>query len=101
MPQAQAHDEVARKAGEGASTEPGPATSAESVAAHSARLGGLADAERLPDLRAAIDAGALDYPPDTPATERRFDYAFGLACILDGVEALIRERTAAAGPAAG
>ncbi|RBQ21158.1 TetR/AcrR family transcriptional regulator [Spongiactinospora rosea] len=68
----------------------GPAASGESIAAHSALLGSLADARRYPALRAAVDAGAFDYPAGAPEEERRFDYSFGLDRILDGVECLIR-----------
>ncbi|MBF8190324.1 TetR/AcrR family transcriptional regulator C-terminal domain-containing protein [Nonomuraea sp. K274] len=68
----------------------GTAASGTSIAAHNALLGSLVDARHLPALRRAVDAGAFDYPPDTPEDERRLDYEFGLARILDGVEALIR-----------
>ncbi|GII61076.1 TetR family transcriptional regulator [Sphaerisporangium krabiense] len=68
----------------------GPAASGESIAAYNTLLHGLVDGRRLPALRAAIDAGAYDYPADTPPGERRLDYRFGLARILDGVDALIR-----------
>jgi AcrR family transcriptional regulator len=70
----------------------GQAASGESIAAYSALLGSLADERRFPALRTAVDAGAFDYPAETPAEERRFDYAFGLDRILDGVEVLIRSR---------
>ncbi|MER5326655.1 TetR/AcrR family transcriptional regulator [Streptosporangium roseum] len=83
------------------STELGPAASGESVAAHSTLLGGLVDAQRFPDLRVAIDAGAFDYPPDATEEERRFHYAFGLTRILDGVETLIRHRSESARPSGG
>ncbi|WP_336211588.1 TetR/AcrR family transcriptional regulator [Nonomuraea sp. LPB2021202275-12-8] len=72
------------------SADLGPAASSESVAAYSTLLGSLVDGRRFPALRTAVDAGAFDYPPGTPAEERGFDYAFGLARILDGVECLIR-----------
>lgn len=71
------------------SADLGPAASGESIAAYSDLLGGLVDGRRFPALRAAIDAGAYDYPAGTPADERRLDYRFGLARILDGVAALI------------
>ncbi|MFF3444989.1 TetR/AcrR family transcriptional regulator [Streptosporangium sp. NPDC002721] len=67
----------------------------EPVAAHNALLGDLVDARRFPALRAAIDAGAYDYPRDTPPQDRHLDYTFGLARILDGVEALIHTRASA------
>ncbi|MEU4578437.1 TetR/AcrR family transcriptional regulator [Nonomuraea sp. ATR24] len=67
----------------------GPAASGESIAAYSDLLGRLVDGARFPALRAAVDAGAYDYPAGTPAGERRLDYRFGLARILDGVAALI------------
>jgi AcrR family transcriptional regulator len=77
------------------STELGHAASEESVAAYSTLLGGLVDAQRFPDLRIAIDAGAYDYPPDATGQERQFDYSFGLTRILDGVETLVRHRAEA------
>ncbi|GLY42312.1 hypothetical protein Amsp01_083350 [Amycolatopsis sp. NBRC 101858] len=75
-------------------TDLGPAASGESIAAYRTLLGGLADARRFPALRTAIDAGAFDYPEDTAEEDRQFDYTFGLDRILDGVEALIRQRAA-------
>jgi AcrR family transcriptional regulator len=78
------------------STDLGPAASSESVAAHSALLGGLVDARRFPALREAVDAGAFDYPDETPEADRQLDYAFGLDRILDGVAALIRQRATGA-----
>jgi AcrR family transcriptional regulator len=47
----------------------------------------LVRADRFPLLRRAIDAGAMDTPNDPDG-----DFAFGLARILDGVEAFIRSR---------
>ncbi|MEU8636331.1 TetR/AcrR family transcriptional regulator [Amycolatopsis sp. NPDC048633] len=79
------------------STDLGPAASGESVAAYSALLGGLADAQRFPALRTAIDAGAFDYPADTPEADRQLGYTFGLDRILDGVEVLVRQRAAGQG----
>ncbi|MFI8526203.1 TetR/AcrR family transcriptional regulator [Promicromonospora sukumoe] len=70
----------------------GDAASGESVAAYSTLLGRLADAERFPALRRAVDAGAYDYPADVPEDDRQLDYSFGLDRILDGVEALISRR---------
>ncbi|SDK32448.1 TetR/AcrR family transcriptional regulator [Nonomuraea jiangxiensis] len=67
----------------------GPAASGESVAAYSALLGALVDARRFPALRTAVDAGAFDYPADTPEEERDLGYRFGLDRILDGVQVLI------------
>jgi AcrR family transcriptional regulator len=67
----------------------GAAASGESIAAYSSLLGTLADERRFPALRTAIDAGAFDYPAGTPEEEQRFDYSFGLARILDGVEAFM------------
>jgi AcrR family transcriptional regulator len=49
----------------------------------------LVQADRFPLLRRVIDAGAMDTPNDP---ER--DFAFGLARILDGVDAFIRSREA-------
>ncbi|MEV0951302.1 TetR/AcrR family transcriptional regulator [Promicromonospora sp. NPDC050249] len=71
----------------------GEATSGDSVAAYSALLSSVVDAERFPALRRAVDAGAYDYPAGTAVEDQRLDYAFGLERILDGVEALIRQRT--------
>jgi hypothetical protein len=70
-------------------TDLGPATSGESIAAYSSPLGTLADERRFPALRTAIDAGAFGYPAGTPEEERKFDYSFGPARILDGVEAFM------------
>jgi AcrR family transcriptional regulator len=70
----------------------GQAASGESIAAYSTLLGALADERRFPALRTAIDAGAFDYPAGTPEDERRFDYSFGLARILDGVAVLMTPR---------
>jgi AcrR family transcriptional regulator len=47
----------------------------------------LVQADRFPLLRRAIDAGVMDEADDADA-----DFAFGLARVLDGVEALIRVR---------
>jgi len=47
----------------------------------------LVQADRFPLLRRAIDAGAMDRPDDSDG-----DFAFGLARILDGIEAFIRSR---------
>jgi AcrR family transcriptional regulator len=74
------------------STELGPAASGDSIAAYSTLLGNLVDAQRFPALRAAVDAGAFEYPADTAEQERQFDYSFGLDRILDGVAALIQQR---------
>jgi len=70
----------------------GNAASSESVAAYSALLGRLADADRFPALRRAVDAGAYDYPADATAEDRRLGYEFGLDRILDGVATLIGDR---------
>jgi len=74
------------------STDLGPAASGESVAAYSALLSDLVDAQRFPALRTAVDAGAFDYPPDATEEEQQFTYAFGLERILDGVATLIQRR---------
>ena len=74
------------------SAELGSAASGESIAAYSALLGELVDPQRFPDLRAAVDAGAYDYPQDVAPHQRQLSYSFGLDRILDGVEALIRHR---------
>jgi AcrR family transcriptional regulator len=70
----------------------GDAASGASIAAYSTRLAELVDARRFPALRQAIDAGALDYPADTAEEDRQFDFSFGLARILDGVETLIGQQ---------
>ncbi|MFD4675636.1 TetR/AcrR family transcriptional regulator [Lentzea sp. NPDC058450] len=74
------------------STDLGSSASGESVAAYSALLGGLVEAQRFPALRTAVDAGAFDYPAGTAAEERQLGYEFGLDRILDGVEVLVRSR---------
>lgn len=70
----------------------GDAASGESVAAYSTLLGRLADAERFPALRRAVDAGAYDYPDGTAEEDRQLGYEFGLDRVLDGVAALINQR---------
>lgn len=72
----------------------GSAASSASIAAHSALLGSRVDARRLPALRAAVDAGAFDYPAGLPEDERQLGYEFGLERILDGVEVLVDARRA-------
>jgi AcrR family transcriptional regulator len=52
----------------------------------------LTDAERFPALHAVLDAGVFDRA-DPPEAE----FAFGLERILDGIEALVRERAASRG----
>jgi AcrR family transcriptional regulator len=49
----------------------------------------LVQADRFPLLRRAIDAGAMDAPHDPEGS-----FAFGLARILDGLDAFIRSRAA-------
>jgi AcrR family transcriptional regulator len=62
------------------------------------RLLAAVDAERFPALRRAIDAGAFGYPGGAVGDEgatgdgNAAGFLFGLARILDGVEALIRQR---------
>lgn len=55
--------------------------------ASGALLSSLVDAERFPALRRALDAGFLDDETD--------DFAWGLDRILDGVEQLVAQRSAA------
>ncbi|SEH01246.1 DNA-binding transcriptional regulator, AcrR family [Nonomuraea solani] len=74
------------------SVELGRAASGESIAAYTTLLGDLVDERRLPALRTALDAGAFGYPAGIAEEERRFDYSFGLARVLDGVAALIGDR---------
>jgi AcrR family transcriptional regulator len=50
-------------------------------------LSRLADRDRFPAIGAALMAGAFDQAEDGDA-----DFNFGLACILDGVACLVRER---------
>jgi AcrR family transcriptional regulator len=50
-------------------------------------LARLTDPERFPALHAVIDAGVLDQPDDQDA-----EFVFGLERVLDGVDALVRER---------
>lgn len=57
---------------------------------HGALLAALADAERFPALRRALDAGIFD----PTGGDRDADFAFGLERILDGVEQLIAQRAA-------
>ncbi|MEV0390410.1 TetR/AcrR family transcriptional regulator [Nonomuraea sp. NPDC050643] len=71
------------------SAELGQAASDESITAYTSLLGDLVDERRFPALRTALDAGAFGYPEETAEEERRFDYSFGLARILDGVAVLI------------
>jgi AcrR family transcriptional regulator len=53
-----------------------------------ALLSALADAERFPALRRALEAGIFD----PSKTDRDADFAFGLERILDGIELLVAER---------
>jgi hypothetical protein len=50
-------------------------------------LARLTDPERFPALHAVIDAGVLDQPDDQDA-----EFVFGLERVLDGIDALVRER---------
>ncbi|WP_370947648.1 TetR/AcrR family transcriptional regulator [Amycolatopsis sp. cg5] len=56
-------------------------------------LDGLVEADRFPSLRAAVDAGAFDHVSNQDEADREFGYSFGLSRILDGVEALIAQRS--------
>ena len=70
--------------GDGASDEEGEADMID----HGAMLAALADAERFPALRRALEAGIFD-----PAgSDRDADFAFGLERILDGIERLVTQR---------
>jgi AcrR family transcriptional regulator len=60
----------------------------EAMRGYSAALRRLAGRDRFPALNAVLDAGVFDRA-DPPEQE----FAFGLARILDGVEALIRTRS--------
>ncbi len=60
----------------------------DSVRGRTPLLPPVIDAERYPALRRALDAGALV----GAAHDRRADFEFGLARILDGVDQLLRER---------
>lgn len=59
--------------------------SSELLAGYSALLRKVADPERFPHVHEVIDAGIFDIPDDGPHQ----DFRFGLARILDGVEAYI------------
>ncbi len=61
--------------------------SAEAEQAYGALLDKLVDAERHPALRRVVDAGTFD-PADT-ADSQEYDFEFGLARLLDGVERLV------------
>jgi len=60
------------------------------MAEYSALLRALVHADRFPMLRRVIDSGVIDQadPPDA-------EFTFGLARVLDGIEALVISRTAA------
>ena len=60
-------------------------------------LDGIADAERFPALRRAVEGGAFDAVLD-PAADRDAQLAFGLARILDGVQRLVDDRSATGSP---
>jgi AcrR family transcriptional regulator len=56
----------------------------------------LTDAERFPALHAVIAAGVFDEGPDDPDEPEEF--VFGLERVLDGVDVLVRARTAGTRP---
>jgi AcrR family transcriptional regulator len=60
----------------------------EAFPAYVAGLKRLVDAERMPALRRALDAGIFD-PSDEDADD---DFRFGLERVLDGIEALVERR---------
>jgi AcrR family transcriptional regulator len=64
-------------------------TAQEAMTSYGRLLRRLTDAERFPALHAVIASGAID-TPDPPDDQFRF----GLERILDGIAALMRERTA-------
>ena len=62
-------------------------TAAQLMAGYGRMLSTLIDPLRMPSLSAAIQSGSLDNE-DNPDTE----FIFGLNCILDGVDMLVRSR---------
>lgn len=64
-------------------------TAGEMAAGYAAALRTLADPERFPALRRAVDGGA--FVVYTPAYDFEADFAFGLDLVLDGVEHLISQ----------
>ena len=60
---------------------------AEMMGAYGRLLARLTDPERFPALHAVIAAGVFDEPDDG-----EYDFVFGLARVLDGIETLIEQR---------
>jgi AcrR family transcriptional regulator len=67
-------------------------TAEEAMAVYGARLSRLVDAARFPNLAKVLAAGAVEADDDGPDDE----FVFGLDRVLDGIEALVRTRAAAA-----
>jgi hypothetical protein len=65
------------------------ATADEAMSGYGRLLRRLTDAERFPALHEAVTAGVFDQA-DHPDAE----FTFGLDRVLDGIEALVRSRTA-------
>lgn len=59
------------------------------AAGYGQALRSLADPQRFPALRRAIDEGAFDPPEMARYTDVDADFTFGLECVLDGIEQLI------------
>jgi len=62
-------------------------TNEQSMSAYRAILSQLLDPQRFPEMLAVLDSGIFDLPDDP-----EFEFEFGLARILDGIEALVRQR---------
>jgi len=62
-------------------------TNEQSMSAYRAILKQLLDPQRFPEMLAVLDSGIFDQPDDPD-----FEFEFGLARILDGIEALVRQR---------
>jgi len=64
----------------------------ETAGAYFAMVRQVADSDRFPALRRAVDAGAFDDLTDTGFSDINAVFLFGLDCILDGVEHLVSGR---------
>jgi AcrR family transcriptional regulator len=73
----------------------------EMSAAYGRALAALADSERFPALRRAVDGGAFDPPEMERFADFDTDFSFGLECILDGIEQKILRRGAEGGSSSG
>jgi AcrR family transcriptional regulator len=59
----------------------------QAMSTYRAILKQLLDPQRYPEMTAVLDSGIFDKPDDPD-----FEFEFGLARILDGIEALVRQR---------